>query len=167
MVLESRFLSQCPRVKKSQGRLIATTNWRLLIFTLGLYWHQVVVDPGKQVVLLRRRYAWFFWRGIRIPFRSIKSIDYGYQELNPAAGWAWSYDSADWYTVRLRLNSGKELHLFHFHGDGHFTNDGPLPDWFYWPEYATDMCGTQERESRLFVEVVSKMIGVPVDTLRW
>ncbi len=41
-------------------------------------------------------------------------------------------------------------------------NDGPWPDWLYWNDYLFDLSGTQERESKAFVELLSKMIGVSV-----
>jgi hypothetical protein len=154
-----------PRVGKESGRLVARPAWRFLIMTLGLIYREVVVDPKSRVVLIRRRYAWLFARRYRIPFDAIRAIGYGYKDLNPGTGWFWTHDSYDWFTVRLRLRNGKEMHLFHFYGDGTFSNDGPLPDWYYWDDYLFDLSGTQESESRLFVELLSKMTGAPVDTL--
>ncbi|HWY88736.1 MAG TPA: hypothetical protein VNX28_18640, partial [Gemmataceae bacterium] len=58
------------------------------------------------------------------------------------------------FSVGLRLYGGGERHLFYFFGDGTFTNTGPWPDWIYWEDFAFDMSGTQERESKAFVEVV-------------
>ena len=72
------------------------------------------------------------------------------------------HDSVDLFSVGLRLLSGEELHLFYFYGDGTFSNDGPWPDWLYWEDYVYDMSGTQERESRAYVDLLAKMIGVPV-----
>jgi hypothetical protein len=65
--------------------------------------------------------------------------------------------------VGLRLHNLDELHLFFFYGDGTFSNDGPLPDWFYWKDYLFDLSGAQEKESRLFVDLPSKMMKVPVE----
>ncbi len=164
MPFYSALYSICPRVKKESGRLVARTGWRFLITTLGLIQREVICDPKNAVVLVRRRYCWFFTRRLRIPFASITAIGYGYQDLNPGKDWFWTHDSYDWFTVRLKLRSGKEMHLFHFHGDGTFTNDGPMPDWMYWDDYLFDLSGTQDRESYLFVELLSKMIGAPVTT---
>jgi hypothetical protein len=166
MTIYSSLFSVGPRVRKERGRLVARTGWRFLFSTLGLIWREVVVDPKKAVVLIRRRYGWFFTRRLRIPFGSITAIAYCYQDLNLGRGWFWTHDSYDQFTVRLRLRGGREMHLFHFHGDGTFTNDGPLPDWYYWNDYLFDFSGTQAAESRLFVDLLSKMIGVPVDTSR-
>jgi hypothetical protein len=167
MTFFSSLYSIGPRVQEKDGRLVARTGWRFLLPTLGLIWREVVVDPKQEEVRVRRRYGWFFTRRLRIPFAAITSIAYDYADLSPGRGWFWTHDSYDQFTVRLRLRNGKELHLFHFFGDGTFTNDGPLPDWCYLGSYLLDVSGTQESESRLFVELLSKMIGVPIGTGLW
>ena len=42
------------------------------------------------------------------------------------------------------------------------ADNGPLPDWLYWNEYTFDLSGSQDKESRMFVDLLSKMIGVTV-----
>jgi len=49
-----------------------------------------------------------------------------------------------------------------FIGEGTFGNEGPFPDWCYWDEFALDISGSQEDESRVFADVLSKIIGVQV-----
>src|SRR5262249_35171970 len=61
------FLSVGPRIHKEEGKLIACTGWRTRIETLGMLYRQVVVDPGKEQVTIRRRYLWCLRRGWRIP----------------------------------------------------------------------------------------------------
>jgi hypothetical protein len=163
MTIFSSLYSVGPRVSQEHGRLVARTGWRFLVPTLGLNWREVVVDPKREEVRVRCRLAWFFTSQSRVPFTDIDSIAYGYEDLSPGRGWFWTHDSFDLFTVRLRLSNGKDVHLFRFFGDGTFTNDGPLPDWCYLGKYALDVSGTQERESRLFAELLSKMIGVPID----
>jgi hypothetical protein len=34
--------------------------------------------------------------------------------------------------------------------------------WLYWDEFLFDQSGTQEQESRAFVEMLSKMMGVSI-----
>ena len=87
---------------------------------------------------------------------------YDYSDL-AASSLSTAHNSSDLYNVGLRLHGRKEVHLFYFYGDGEFSNDGPLPDWFYWSDYVFDVAGTQQRESRWFVELLSKMIGVSVE----
>ena len=55
------------------------------------------------------------------------------------------------------------MRLFWFYGDGPFTNYGPFPDWLYWQEYLFDLRGTQETESRLYAEMLSRLTGAPVE----
>src|SRR5262249_58822388 len=112
MALALRLFSICPRIRKEGGKLIAMTGWRVRVLARGLFYRQVIVDPKKEVVILRRRYGWFFARGWRIPFRSVQAIGYGYRDL-VGDWWFWAHDAVDLFTVRLRLQSGTERHLFH------------------------------------------------------
>jgi len=166
MATAIRLLSLCPRLTKRKDRLVASTPWRLRVLTLGLFLRWVIIDPKQGVIILRRRYFWFFGRGWRIPFDAVAAVTYAYQDWGDSGGWSWAHDTFDIFRVGLRLQSGKERHLFTFLGDGTFRNDGPLPDWFYWAEYAFDTSGTQEKESRAYVERLSKLIGAPVEAGR-
>jgi len=162
MPIYSPLLSFCPRVRKVKGTLVARTNLQLRILTLGLMNRKVRVDPKKEEVTISRRLFWFYPRRRRISFKRIAAVTYGYQDWSPDAYWSWAHDSVDLFSVGLRLHGGDEVHLFHFYGDGTFQNDGPLPDWWYWDDFLFDFSGTQERESKLFVNALSKIIGVEV-----
>jgi hypothetical protein len=162
VALSSRLFSVCPRVSKSEGKLVATTAWRLQILTLGCFYSKVVVDPKRRELTLYRRYFWLFPRRRRVRFEWIEAVTYGYQDWAVGGSWSWAHDSVDLFSVGLRLHGGSELRLFYFYGDGTFSNDGPLPDWLYWDDYLFDLSGTQEKESRGFVELLCKMIGVSV-----
>lgn len=162
MASSLRLFSLCPRLSKRGGRLIASTAWRLRIVTLGSLYRRVLVDPVKQEVRIYRRYFWAFARRRRIRFGAIEAVTYGYQDWGGGASWTGAHDSVDFFSVGLRLHGGEELHLFYFYGDGTFVNDGPWPDWLYWDEFLFDWSGTQERESRAFVELLSKMMGVTI-----
>jgi hypothetical protein len=163
MAIALPFLSICPRVHKAKGKLIASTAWRFRLLTLGLNLRKVIIDRIDEVVRIRRRYGWIYTRNTKIPFEGIRAVTYGYQDLSLDAYWSWAHDSVDLFSVGLRLHGGKEIHLFNFFGDGTFRNDGPLPDWWYWDDFAFDTSGTQERESRAFVDVLGKILGVPVE----
>ncbi len=163
MAVELPFLSVCPRVRKSHGKLVAESAWGVRIASLGSYYRKVVVDPKKEELSIHRRYLWAIRKRRRVRFGAIQAVTYGYQDWSTDASWSWAHDSTDLFSVGLRLHGGGDQHLFYFYGDGTFQNDGPLPDWVYWDDYLFDTSGTQERESRAYVELLSKMIGVPVE----
>jgi hypothetical protein len=94
-------------------------------------------------------------------------VTYGYDPWSQDAGWSWSYDSFDIFSVGLKLVDDKDIHLFNFLGAGTFTNEGPLPDWMYWSDYALDCVGTQEGDSQVFAELVSRAIGVKIAPPSW
>jgi hypothetical protein len=162
MTLAFGLFSLCPRIRKADDHLVAATGWRVRLLTLGLLYKRVTVDPDKKVVTVYRRNGWFFTRTRQIPFGSIATVTYGYSDVSGNSSWSWAHDSTDLFTVGLRLQDRKQIHLFSFFGDGTFTNDGPLPDWCYIEQYLTDISGTQEKESKVFVDMLSKMVGAPV-----
>src|SRR5262245_22082129 len=146
MAIAFGLLSVCPRVRKAKGKLIASTAWRLRILTLGLTLRTVVIDRIEEVVRIRRRYFWLLTRKRKIPFEAVRVVSYDYQDLSIGSLWSWAHDSLDLFSVGLRLHGGRDVHLFNFFGEGTFQNDGPLPDWWYWDDFAFDMSGTQETE---------------------
>jgi hypothetical protein len=164
MAIYSGLFSLCPRLTKLDGRLVASTPVRGRLLTLGLFYRQVIVDPKEQVVRLHWRHGWLFARDWRIPFQAIQAVTYGYEDWNPFASFQIVRDSVDCFNVGLKLKDREQQHLFYFLGDGTLQNDGPLPDWLYWDEYLKDVSGTQESESQAFVELLRKMIGVPIDS---
>jgi hypothetical protein len=167
MALISRIFSICPRIREDGDRLIATTAWRYRLLTLGASYRQVVIDPMQKVVRIRRRFLWIFRRSTVVPFSSVKKVTYGYDSWSSGAGWSWTYDGFEIYSVGLGLHDGKDIHLFNFLGEGSFTNEGPFPDWMYWGNFASDCVGTQDAESRAFAEMLSRAIGVSIAPPSW
>jgi hypothetical protein len=141
---------------------VATTGWRFSFLTLGLMFRRIVVDTETQTVAIHRRYGWLFGGTRTIRFRDIQAVTYGYDDWSLGARLSYTYKSMDVYVVGLRLYDDREIRVFHFFGEGVFANNGPFPDWWYWSEYVFDLTGTQQRESRRFVELLSRMIGVSV-----
>lgn len=163
MAYESRFaFSICPRIKAEEDRLTASTSWFACLLTLGLLWRQVVVDRPSRTVTIDQRTAWLFHQKRHFSFAGIASVTYGYEDANPFAFLFHTHDAIDRYVVGLRVFGKDEVRLFSFIGEGVFTNNGPLPDWWYWDEYVLDFSGTQGRESKLFVQLLSKLIGVTI-----
>jgi hypothetical protein len=162
MTLFSRLFSLCPRIGKCGASLVAGTAWRLRLVTLGLLHRQVFVDPKEQEIRIQRRYGWFFRRQQCIRFRAVQAITYGHQNWGPGALLAWAHESVDLSSTGLRLHGGEEVPLFSFFGDATLRTESSAPDWYYWEDYLIDVRGTKERESRVFVGVLSRMIRVPI-----
>jgi hypothetical protein len=169
-----RLLSVCPRLYSDQGKLIAETAWRVRLATLGCLYRRVIVDPKQRVLIIRRRYFWLFRRNTRIAFAAVRAVTYGYQDWSPWQYLSYAHETFDVFSVGLELQSGRQVHLFHFFGEGTWTMNVqpplPLPEWFwYWHQRLvdlTDLSGTQQRESQLFATTLSKMIGVPLRPYR-
>lgn len=157
-----RLLAVCPRIRKESHRIIGTTAWRVRVFLLGLFYRRVEIDADSRRITIVARYAWFVRRELNVPFTRVRAVTYGYEDLSPDSILAYAHDSFDWFRVGLRLADESELHLFHFIGEGTFGNDGPFPDWVYREESVLDLAGSQERESRAFVELLSMILDVPV-----
>ena len=111
-------------------------------------------------VTLERRNAWFWRRQLSFQFHEIESITYGYKDASLAKYISLSYDSADWFLVGLKPREKEEIRLFWFSGEGTITDKLNLPAWATWGRL--DWAGTQEQESKLFVQLLSKLIGVPI-----
>jgi hypothetical protein len=151
----------CPRISKRGGKLVACTAWRLRILALGLLYRRVVVDPEAKQLEIYRRYLWLFSRRRQLPFEKIEAVTYAYQDWAGGASYS-AHDSLDLYEVGLWLDGGDGVHLFYFFGEGIFTNNGPFPDWWYWNNSLFKPTGTQDTESLVFVNLLSKLIGVSV-----
>ncbi len=163
MAWPSSLLSICPIINKRDGKLIAETAWRFRLLTLFLLYRKVIVAPQQKEVTIHRRYAWLFSRQYRLKFSEIEAVTYGHEDLLAFNSWTSSgHDGFDIFAVGLRLMGDEEWKLFNFFGEGTFTNNGPWPDWVYWDEYLFDESGTQEAESRAFVDLLSSMLNVPV-----
>ena len=97
-----------------------------------------------------------------IPFRFIESIRYGYNDVSGNSPWSEAGPTFDVFRISLRLCDQEVVPLFSFFGKGTFVNNSIMPDWWYWPEYAMNVSGTQEQESRLVAELLRHMIGKPL-----
>ena len=133
--------------------MIAASSWWTMLISLGMLYRKVAVDVSDKTVSIYSRYLWLIRLRRAIPFADVRAVTYGYDD-----------DSGDydWFRVGLRLADDSELHLFNFVGEGTFITGGSLPSWMCWDEFEIDFSGGQEKESRLFVNVVSKIINVCV-----
>jgi hypothetical protein len=157
-----RLFAICPRIRKDSGRIVATTAWRVRLLFLGTIYRQVVIDPTNETISIRSRYLWLIRLKRIVRFSEIQAVTYGYEDMSLDSLLSYAHDSYDWFTVGLRFNDDSEMRLFNFIGEGTFSNNGPFPDWLYWKEFTFDIASSQEKESRVFVDVLSKMIGASV-----
>lgn len=162
-----RLFSIGPRIRKQGARLVATSALRLQILSLGAFRREVVVEPRKGWLMVHDRQFWFIERTRLVPFAQVEAVTYGFEDWTPGGWFFWARDTRELFRVGLRLRNGKEFDLFRFYGEGRFVNESYFPDWWFWGEFLTDLSGTQERESRMLVELLSKMMGVGVDRPRF
>jgi hypothetical protein len=156
------FLSVTPRIGKDEEKLVAQTSPMGLLLTLTLLHRAVVVDSQKKSVIIRRRLFWFLASEKEIPFKRIASLSYDFEDWNPSTGMGFTGGTTDCFTVKLNLTNGKQVHLFHFFGEGTFVNNSIFPDWMYWSDFAFDAAGTQAEKSRAYVTVLQKLLNVPL-----
>jgi hypothetical protein len=162
MPIVSSLFSICPRIARRKGKLIAESGLAARVFWLGAFSRRVVVDPDAGAVKVETRSWWFRRERKKYPFDLISAVSYGYYGA-AHRGW-WTSDGPEAFTIGLKLHYGAvSVPLFTFVGEGRFENHGPLPDWVYWEEYATDLAGVQDNESKRLADLMSKMIGVGVE----
>lgn len=117
--------------------------------------------------MIHDRQLWFFERTRLVPFEQVEAVTYGFEDWT-FGGWFFrTRDTRELFRVGLRLRTGKEFDLFRFYGQGRFVNASYFPDGWFWEDSLTDLSGTQEQESRVLVELMSKMMGVRMDLPRF
>lgn len=155
-----------PRIRKQGLLLEACSDWRSQVLSLGFGSRRVMIIYQQSVIRIFTRRFWLIFRVRRIPFDRISAILYGYADMSPGALMPWgAYQQNDLFWVGLRLHNGEELTLFRFFGEGDLVNQGPFPDWLYWEDkIMVELTrGPQESESRMFAELLSKLIGAPIE----
>ena len=155
-------LSVTPRIDNDEEKLVARTSLMGLLLTLTFLHRAVIVDPKRKSVIIRRRLFWFLTSERKVPFKRIESLSYDYEDWNPSTGMGFTGDTTDCFTVKLNLTNGKQVHLFHFFGEGTFVNNSIYPDWMYWSDFAFDAAGDQAEKSRAYVTVLQKLLNVPL-----
>jgi len=157
-----RIFAICPRITCDGDRLVARTALRVRLLLFGAWYREVTVDAQAEQVTVYRRLLWGLQSSRTVSFREIAAVTYGYSD--ESAGSLFDADrghnSLDLFSVGLQLNSGEEVHLFYFYGDGVWTyygDDpwGPLPPLF-------EIEGSQEGESRTYADTLSKIFDVTV-----
>jgi hypothetical protein len=161
----NRLLAICPKVIDSNDRLVARTSWIAWFLMLTLLSRKVVVDAKKHRVFIKRRLFWFCVSIFSIPFDQIEKISYNYEDWGPFTGVGLTGNTKDCFSVNLQLVNGEDVHLFNFLGEGTFEARAPNPllsfSW-YWAKMLLAFSGSQEDDSRRFVDRLEELIGAPV-----
>ena len=163
--LFSRLFAIRPVIRKENGTLVAVSNWRTVLLTLGALQRKVVVDPRQRTIRLRMRRFWFVVKTRRIEFDWVQSVVYGHAEMSTGSVLPMNaYQEQDLFAVGLSLKNGEELILFRFYGEGSFVNNSVFPDWMLWEGFleAKLTAVDQESASSAFADVLAGLIGVPV-----
>ncbi len=157
--MQTSLLTIAPRIQHRGAGLVAETSLAGYFAGLTLLRKRVEVDPKAGVFRLSRRTLWFFESNREIRFDEVRRITYKYSDLKLFQS-RHVHDPLDCYTVGLELMNGEELRLFRFIGDGAAYNAGYLPDWCHFRDLTFDASGTQERESRIFVQALEEITGI-------
>lgn len=162
LIVLARLFQIQPKVESKNGKLVAASDWRSQLISLGFGSRRLEVDPRAKVMRFWVRSWWFVTRVKRIEFDWVDAVLYGYSDLG---GGEWStHRSIDLFTVGLRLKNREIVKLFRFCGQGSFVNASAFPDEFYWQEFAIDplVHGNQETGSLTLAEALSRVIGVEI-----
>jgi hypothetical protein len=157
------FLAICPTIARDGDLLVASTSGLGAFLTLGLALRRVAIDPKAKTITVRQRMGWLFASERTFRFDQLRAIIYRYEDWNPATALSMTGDSKDCYVVGLAVFGHRDpIHLFRFVGEGSFQNNSYLPDWYYWQEFLFDARGSQEQESKNFVNLLASMTGASV-----
>lgn len=151
-----------PRIRKIDDKLVAKTGWFSFLLSLGLWTRTLILNPDSKTLTIKSRFLWFFSSRRRLPFRDVSAVTYKYEDESFDQWFSFSHISQDSYSVGLRLVNFEEVPLFSFYGGGSFVNNSIIPDWFYWPQLFAELPFSQEQPSRMFVEVLSRLLDVEV-----
>ena len=160
-VIFSRVVATRPVMSRQGNGLIAKSDWRSQVISLGFGGRRVIVDPSQKFIRIAVRSFWFLRKYRTIGFDEVREICYGYNDWS--IGW-WTYQEMDLFTVSLLLNSGETVVLFRFFGEGDFVNNSWWPDFAYAGDYAMAALTRvdQSDNSHRFADILSSMIAVPI-----
>jgi FAD/FMN-containing dehydrogenase len=163
-MFQSSWFSVGPRVRRRGRRLVIRSGRATRIASLGLSDRTVVVDPDRRDITIRVRRFWFGRRADRIPFDLIAAVTFHFLASPNHDATVFAADRVEAYAVGLRLHgaSDPDVHLFWFVGEGRVTNTGPFPDWVYWYQAVSDVCGTHEEEAQQFITALSRVVNKPI-----
>ena len=161
---QSNLFSVGPQFRKRGRRLFIRTSPITRVLSLGLINRTVIVDPDRKILTVRDKRFWFGSRIERYPYDLVTAVSFNFLRGIDHDSTAFGSDRVEAYAVGLKLygSANPDVHLFWFVGEGRFTNNGPWPDWVYWYESLTDVCGTHEEEAQHFVTTLGWAMNKPI-----
>lgn len=147
-------LANVPRLGVEGHAFVARTSWINMLITLGLWGRTVRLDPDTRALQITDRVLWLIPIRRTVRLADIDEVLYRYRDLTDILPMMHARDAIDCYTVGIRQTNGNDIILFHFLGEGEFTNDTLWPDIFYWWEFTFDVQGSQKRHSLRFYELL-------------
>lgn len=166
MAWRTSWLSCGSRIRKDNEQLLISTSRIVQALTLGTTFTAVRFSPLERRIEIRRRNFWIRRTCRVVRFDDVAAVLYGYEDWSLEADLGASHDSRDVFTIGLRLSSDEEISIARFFGAGEFVNESLLPDWCFWEDQLFDWAGTQDSESLLLAELISKMLGVKIERPR-
>ena len=159
-------LAVSPRVWRDGPVLHARTRGRHRLLTAFAYDRHLIVDPTlRQITLTVRRY-WVSVSSETHDFDDVAALEYRYARMPTEIGMTlqggqWT-DSVNWYVVTLVLRTARDpVTLFRFAGEG---SEGTGWSGTILGDDLVDLEGTQEVESREFVNTLRRLLKVPVQS---
>src|SRR5512147_1535697 len=95
----SRIFTFRPKIVRRNGQLIARSDWRSQLFSLGFAGRQVVVDRTSRSIRIRRRIFWVVLRRRYIPFDAVQEVTYDYGDVSASTYVSFSHQQDDLFTV--------------------------------------------------------------------
>ena len=157
MSFATSLLSIGPVVSRDGTKLKARTSTFFALLTLGANLKLFEADTATRRIHFHRRLFWVFARSWDVAFEEVVEVKYGYENLNPFA-FISADDATDDFFISLEMRDRSSIALFHWIGEGEFTNNTILPDWWFFGETLFDATGTQQKESMTFYEVLTAML---------
>ena len=156
------FLSLKPSISAEGGVLRVRTSALLRALGLFSFGRTVTIDPRRRTIALETRRLWAFGGKRTIPFERVDHLDYDFSSLPTSFSFPHgTTDQVEKYTVALVLKDPQEqVEVATFHGEG-----SVMTGWegvFFSGDSLMDWSGDQGAASLTFVEVLKKILGVPL-----
>lgn len=144
--------------------MIIKTGFLGGLFTLFLRRVTTEIRPAQQQIIQRSRLGYFFVSQRILEFDDVHYLDYGFGSLG--TDWGWSadglgrQDQVETFHIDIMTRDNDRLRVCAFRGEG-----AVMTGWeglLLGNDDVVDFSGTQEEESRQFVNALAKILDVPL-----